>query len=275
MVRFRFLFQPGWVALTLVVFVFAGSCYAVLAPWQFGRNSDQEAQNSALQNSFSSSAVPLEQLVPAGGEPAGKIEWRLVSLTGGYLPEGEAVARLRTVQGKPASEVLTPFRLRDGRIVLVDRGYQELQPGKEIPDYPAAPGGEVTLVARVRADEPLDSRAPILTASRPQVYQVSAVAVVQTSKLTITPGYFQLEPNQPGVVNALPLPQLDSGPFFSYAVQWIIFGTMALFGWAYFSWREARPGGALDKEVTQRPKRKSVAEILAEDEAREQASTSS
>jgi len=100
-VRFRFLLQPGWLALTLVVFVFAASCYSVLAPWQFGRNADQEAQNAALQSSFANQVAPLEQLVPAGGEPQGKLEWRQVRLTGNYLPQGEAMARLRTVQGKP------------------------------------------------------------------------------------------------------------------------------------------------------------------------------
>ncbi|HEY0497037.1 MAG TPA: SURF1 family protein, partial [Kutzneria sp.] len=38
--RFRFLFQPNWLLLTLVVFVFAAACYGVLAPWQFSRNAE-------------------------------------------------------------------------------------------------------------------------------------------------------------------------------------------------------------------------------------------
>lgn len=267
--RFRFLLQPGWLALTLVVFVFAASCYTVLAPWQFGRNADQEAQNAALQSSFANQVAPLEQLVPAGGEPQGKLEWRQVRLTGKYLPQGEAMARLRTVQGKPASEVLTPFQLVDGRIVLVDRGYGELAAGKQVPDYAPPPSEQVQLTARIRTDEPVDPRPTFVEGGRVQFYTVNAGAVGKAANLAITPGYFQLDPGQPGVVNALPLPQLDSGPFFSYALQWIIFGSMALFGWGYFSWREARPGGALDTEVVRRTKRKSVAEILADDEAQE------
>jgi len=275
-VRLRFLLRPSWLALTLAVFAFAAACYTILAPWQFGRNDEQQTQNTALRDSFGAPAVPLDRLVAAGAAPTGDLEWREVTSTGHYLPADEVMARLRTVEGEPAFEVLTPFRLTDGRIVLVDRGYQRPQAGTPVPEYPAAPTGELTLTARVRADEPADSHRVLVSDGRKQVYSVNAGTVGATTHLTISPGYLQLDPGQPGVVNALPLPQLDSGPFLSYALQWIAFGTMALFGWAYFSWREARPGGALDSTVTPSPqreskarKRKSVAEILADDEAAE------
>lgn len=268
MVRFRFLLQPNWLLLTAVVFVFAAACYAILAPWQFSRNADQQAQNIALTSSFTSKPAPLDQLVPAGAEPSSKAVWRLVTMTGTYEPAGEAMARLRTVQGEPAFEIVTPFRLTDGRTVLVDRGYQPPEAGKSVPDYAAAPEGQVTITARAQADEPADKRPTFLDSGRRQIYSINSGAVAQAANMKIDPGYFQLDANQPGVVKgALPLPQLDDGPYFSYAIQWLIFGSMALFGWGYFTWREARPGGALDN--SDKPKRKSVAEILAEDEARE------
>jgi cytochrome oxidase assembly protein ShyY1 len=271
-VRFRFLLQPNWLLLTLVVFVFAAACYTILAPWQFSRNADQQAQNAALTASFTSKPVPLDQLVPPGTEPSANAVWRLVTMTGTYEPAGEAMARLRTVQGEPAFEIVTPFRLTDGRVVLVDRGYQPPEAGKSVPDYQAAPTGRVTITARAQADEPADKRPSFLDSGRRQIYSINSGAVAQAAGMKIDPGYFQLDENQPGMVHdALPLPQLDDGPYFSYAIQWLIFGSMALFGWGYFSWREARPGGALDN--SDKPRRKSVAEILAEDEARERAET--
>lgn len=269
MVRFRFLLQPNWLMLTVVVFVFAAACYTILAPWQFSRNAEQQAQNAALRASFTSKPVPVEQLVPAGTAPSSRAVWRLVTMTGSYQPAGEAMARLRTVQGEPAFEIVTPFRLTDGRTVLVDRGYQPPEAGKSVPAYPAAPAGQVTITARAQADEPADKRPTFLDSGRRQVYSINSGTVAAAAGLTIDPGYYQLDVNQPGVVRALPLPQLDGGPYFSYALQWLIFGSMALFGWVYFTWREARPGGALDN--SDKPKRKSVAEILAEDEARERA----
>jgi cytochrome oxidase assembly protein ShyY1 len=271
-VRFRFLLQPNWLMLTAVVFVFAAACYAILAPWQFSRNAEQQAQNAALTASFTSKPVPVDQLVPPGAEPSSSAVWRLVTMTGAYQPAGETMARLRTVQGEPAFEIITPFRLTDGRTVLVDRGYEPPQAGRSVPTYVAPPTGQVTVTARVQADEPADKRPTFLDGGRRQIYSINAGTVAAATGLKIDPGYFQLAENQPGVVKgggALPLPQLDDGPYFSYAIQWLIFGTMALFGWGYFSWREARPGGALDN--SDKPKRKSVAEILAEDEARERA----
>jgi hypothetical protein len=44
---------------------------------------------------------------------------------------------------------------------------------------------------------------------------------------------------------------------------------MALLGWLYFTVRELRPGGVLHERGEQPRRRKSVAEMLAEDEADE------
>ena len=65
---------------------------------------------------------------------------------------------------------------------------------------------------------------------------------------------------QPGALGIAALPQLDSGPFLSYAWQWITFGVMAIGGLGYFTWRELKPGGALTPEG--RARRKAEKEAL-------------
>ncbi|MFI5612336.1 SURF1 family protein [Amycolatopsis sp. NPDC051903] len=268
--RLRFLLRPGWLALTVVVFTFAVCCYTLLAPWQFRRDAEQSAQNNALTASFTAQPVPVTQLLPGGAKPNQNTEWHLVSLTGTYLPSAEVVARLRTVQGEGAYEVLTPLRATDGTVYLVDRGYVRLDDQSGVLPYAAAPGGQVTVVARVRSDEVdpkhRDAFSDASTKGKLQSYVVDSQVVARASGLTIRPGYFQLDQNQPGVLGALPLPQLDSGPFFSYALQWLAFGSMAILGWLYFTIRELKPGGALTAEQPERTRRKSVAEMLAEDE---------
>ena len=259
-VRFRFLLRPGWLALTLAVWVFAGACFTMLMPWQFGRNDERVAQNNALTTAMKTDPAPVDTVL---GRSNAEVEWTKVSLTGRYLPEGEAVARLRTVQGEAAFEVVTPFRLDSGQVVLVDRGYVRPGSGVSVPDIAVPPAAEVTAVAWVRAGES-DDRDAFSEDGRRQVYAINSAVVGRAAGLDVRPGYFQLSEGQPGVLNALPLPRMESGPFFSYALQWIAFGVMALGGWAYFSWREIQPGGALAEP---RPKRKSVAEMLAEDEA--------
>ncbi|WP_290058099.1 SURF1 family cytochrome oxidase biogenesis protein [Amycolatopsis solani] len=271
--RLRFLLKPGWLALTAVVFTFAICCFTLLSPWQFSRNTEREQQNSALETSFTAAPLPLAQLLPPGTVIGPRTEWHLVSITGRYLPDKEVVARLRTVQGEGAFEVLTPLQTTDGTIVLIDRGYVRLDSKSGALPFPPAPAGTVTVTARARADETdpknRDAFADASTGGQLQSYVVDSQVVARAGKLDIRPGYFQLDTGQPGVLGALPLPQTDSGPFLSYALQWIAFGAMALLGWLYFTVRELKPGGALDSSTPEKSRRKTVAEILAEDELAE------
>jgi cytochrome oxidase assembly protein ShyY1 len=75
-----------------------------------------------------------------------------------------------------------------------------------------------------------------------QVYAISTRTVGAATGVRLEPGYVQLMDGSPGTLSALPLPQLDPGPSFAYALQWIAFGTMAPIGLIYLAWREASLG---------------------------------
>lgn len=229
------------------VIIFSGACFWILSPWQFGRNAERSAQNSEVTSAVDDPAVPLRQLVPIGSEPAAHDDWREVTLSGSFLPAGETVARLRQVQDQPAYEILTPFRTDDGRIMLVDRGWVSPNNG-QVPAYAPAPTGHFTLTARLHSEESNPHRPPLTEQSHREIYSINTTVVSNVTGLSVDPGYFTLVSGQPGVLNELPLPQVDSGPFLSYALQWIVFGVMALFGLGYFTRRELQPGGALTPE---------------------------
>ncbi|WP_116045121.1 SURF1 family protein [Amycolatopsis palatopharyngis] len=269
--RLKFLLKPGWLALTLVVFTFAIACYTLLAPWQFSRHTERQVQNAALQESFVSEPRPLAEVLPAGTAPDEGAEWRRVSVTGTYLAEDEVIARLRTVLGEPAFEVLAPFRTTGGQVVLVDRGYLQPDQRSRVPSYAAPPETQVELVGRVRVDETDPHARPVFaneaTDGRLHTYSVDSQLVGAATGLDIRPGYLQLDAGQPGALGTLPLPQVEAGPFLSYALQWIAFGTMTLLGWLYFTVRELKPGGVLAEQEPRPNRRKSVAQMLAEDEA--------
>lgn len=231
----RFLVRPGWVTLTVGVVLFAIACFTLLAPWQFRRHEEKRTQNEAVRSSFGVEPAPIDQVDQ---------EWRQVVLTGTYLAEAEVVVRLRTVQGEPAFEVLTPLRLTGGDTVLVDRGF--LRPaagrsaqgrGNQVPEYAAAPGGQVTVVGRLRRDESGD-RAPVNDSGHLQVYAVNAATVATATGVALRPGYVQLNADQPGVLGPLPLPRLDAGPYLAYSLQWAGFGAMALIGLVLLARRE-------------------------------------
>lgn len=270
--------RPSWLVLTLVVFTFAISCFTLLSPWQFDRHAQQKAQNEAVARSIASRPQPLEQVLPGSAAPDGRTEWAQVRVIGTYLPDAEVIARLRTVQGEPAYEVLTPLRTTTGSTLLINRGYLRPDQRVRVPDYAPPPTGTVTVVARARADE-ADSRgratfSDATTKGELHTYSINSAVVADATGLKLRPGYFQLTPEQPGVLNSLPLPRTEAGPYLSYALQWIAFGVMAILGWLYFTVREVRPGGALAEGTPgTRQRRPSVAEQLAQDEAEDKGVT--
>ncbi|MGH3822336.1 MAG: SURF1 family cytochrome oxidase biogenesis protein [Pseudonocardiaceae bacterium] len=238
--RWRVLLRPGWVALTAVVICFAIAAFTLLAPWQFRRAAERADRNAAIEHSFSTPPQPLRDVLAA---PAQTTEWRQVQITGHYLPSAELVVRLRTVLGEPAYEVLVPLQLADGSSILVDRGYVRPAAGVRVPQYPPVPDGEVTVTGRLRADEPDPQHGAVVQHDgHRQVYAVSTRTVSAATGVRLEPGYLQLVDGAPGALSVLPLPQLDAGPFFSYALQWIAFGTMAPLGLIYFAWRDVTEG---------------------------------
>ena len=233
----RFLLRPGWLALIAVAVGFAVACYTLLAPWQFGREAERDAQQQAIDASYRTAPVPLGELVPAGAGVAPAVEWRQVTVSGQYLAEAEALVRLRIFDGKPAFEVLTPLRTDDGRLLLVDRGFVATEAGVTAPAVPP-PAGPVTVIGRLRVDETDPQQRPVFDeGGRRQLYVADSRTVAAATGLALEPGRLQLNADQPGVLAPVPVaPNTGAAPFtnFSYALQWLTFGAIALFALAYF-----------------------------------------
>ena len=232
--RLAFLFRPGWVILALLVVAFAYLCFSVLAPWQLGKNSSTEHRNQLIEDSLKSDPVPAEELL-GPGKPENGDEWRRVTLTGHYVANSDVLVRLRSHDGNPAYEVLTPFALADGRAVLVDRGYVDAVEGTKPPTVAAAPTQPVTLDGRIRKSEGVvPDKPPIVEDGYRQVYSIDSQQVSQVLNTALLGGYIQLTDDQAGGFAPVPLPQLDAGPYLSYGLQWLAFGIMAPLGLAYF-----------------------------------------
>ncbi|MFC7450644.1 SURF1 family protein [Rhodococcus daqingensis] len=247
--RLKFLLRPGWLVLAAVVAGFAFMCFTVLAPWQLGKNTDTEQRNRLIEESSNAEPVAVESILPESGAPAtdpawrlaADDEWRQVSVTGSYLPASDVLIRLRSIEDSPAYEVLTPLRLTDGRIVLINRGYVRPEQGAVPPPFEAAPTEPVTVTARARVSEgTVAGKDPIRENGYEQVYFIDAGQIGSTLGLEPVDAYFQLVPDQPGGLNPIPLPQLDAGPYLSYGLQWLAFGIMAPLGLAYFVRAEIR-----------------------------------
>ena len=225
----------------LAAIAFAGACFFILAPWQFNRNSERDAQNTAIDAAITAAPAPVETLLSATTPPPQDISWHVVEATGQFDPSRQVYVRLRQDSaGQPVSEVLVPFRLSSGQTLLVDRGYVSFADARANTVLPDLPTGEVTITGRVQQEQIDPANRPIQQVDgRTEVYAVNAAAVGGALPgETMLLGYVQLTDTSPGVLVPIAVPQTDSGPFLSYALQWSAFGVIALIGICVFVFRE-------------------------------------
>jgi surfeit locus 1 family protein len=107
---------------TLWATVFTIAALAVLialGTWQVQRLFWKEEQIDLRQERATSAAEPLPQSFP---DPAG-MEFTRVRLEGRFLHGEEFYVGARTDNGRVGYHVVTPFALKDGRVVLVNRGW--------------------------------------------------------------------------------------------------------------------------------------------------------
>ena len=227
---------PGWVLTAVIIILFAYLAFTVLAPWQLGKNERTQARNHQLEEAFHSTPQPLDQLLTPTAPPTvtDDKEWARAKMTGRYLPDQEVILRNRPVNSAPAFQLLTPFKTDRGTIIVVNRGFVEPKEGAQLPPIPAAPQGEVTVDGFLRPDEPHPvDREPLNADGAVQVYGINAQQIGEAiDQPQLVRGFLQLDADQPGVANPIPLPQLSSGPYLSYGIQWI-----ASAFWRPWDWR--------------------------------------
>ena len=221
-----------WTAYIAVAIVFAIAC-AFLSNWQFTRNAGRAEQLALVAQNYDAEPVPLSEAIAPGGTLAAGDEWRPVALEGEYVAAEQMLVRNRPHGGTAAFEVLVPFRLADGRVLLIDRGW--VPPGEDqpLPDViPAPPEGETTVIARLRPAEQLPASgrsAPtgqVPTINPELVADVIDPGVGGEMELSAYGVMVSEDPAPPARPAALEMPSEDPGPHLSYAIQWILFALM-------------------------------------------------
>lgn len=244
----RVFLKPGWVMAVLAIIAFSYAAFSFLAPWQLNKDEDILQRNEQIEASFDSDPVPYREVFDDAGAVTPDEEWSRVMLTGNYLPQSEVLLRLRPVDKTPVYQALTPFETNAGDTVLVNRGF-EMIPGAEMPEIDSAPTSEVTIVGHARLNEVRPTNPPMTDQGRLQVYGISTDQISETVDLDLANSYLQLSEGEPGVVNHMPVPQLDRGSHLSYGLQWLAFGVMAPLGLGYFIWSEVRERRRVRREA--------------------------
>jgi len=195
--------------------------------WQYHRGVDRHARNTVIEERIAQSPIELRTVTSQLTD----YEWQTVSTTGSFDTETQILLRNRYNEGKYGYEVLTLFNSIDNKKFWVDRGWvQAGATASTAPVVTTLPEGEVTINGRLRLDSslPRGSFFALPGKGGGLVSELNAQSQLNTEKFYIdllSGSEVSLTPEVPAQ-----LPELSDGPHMAYALQWIFFGGLAIYG---------------------------------------------
>jgi len=216
-----------WVLYALVAVIFAVACI-LLSVWQFNRRAEAVDAMVVVQANYDASPRPLAEVLPGTDTFQMKDEWLPVIARGTYLEDQQVLARNRPYKGQPGFEILTPFLLDTGNIFIVDRGWIPTGNKQDYPDeVPAAPSGEITVVARLQENEPKIVGQTNISGQMGTIHLEDFNEALGGKVYTGAYGLLESEVPSGATTGVLAeRPNLTEGNHLSYAFQWIAFAVL-------------------------------------------------
>ena len=263
----RFLLSRRWVLFALVVVLLAWLAVQ-LGQWQFHRLDERQQSNRIVATNLDRPPAPVDEVLSTRQAPSEQDEWRRVTVHGTWDDQHTIVLKYQTRDKGAGVDVVTPLVTDDGAAVLVDRGWMATNnSGASRPELPEVTPGQVTVTGWVRRDA---------TGSATKVSDDLSTRAISSSALTdVLPyplyrGFVDLAEESPEPATELQPTELpddtSNGPHFFYGLQWWFFGALAIFGFFYLAWDEARQrrgqrkgqGGGRGRQPSQRPQHATV-----------------
>ena len=221
MVKEQYAFFKTLMALVLVLLCLWA------AQWQYQRGFDRHARNTLIQEQSQLPAIDINDL----GANIQEFEWRQISLQGSFDDSNQILLRNRYNDGVYGFEQLTLF-LFDGKKIWVDRGWIKAGSDATIPPkLQPTQEQQVNITGRLRLDSSLPQGkffAVTNDANRNLVSQLDARKGVQTEEFyvdLISSSDTTMNPDVP-----VELPELSDGPHMAYALQWVFFAGLVIYG---------------------------------------------
>lgn len=236
---YRFLLSRRWLGLLAALLLFAVACVG-LADWQLHRLAGKHHRNALIRANLHAPAEPAARALTVGREPAPGREWHPVRAIGRWDLDHQQLVRLRPYDGAVGFYVLTPLVTDGGPAVLVNRGWVPAGEGAaSVPHVPPPSPGQVTVTGRLRLTEP-----PAHGAAPPagQITRIDVPGLARALPYDVYGGFLELTRQSPRPAHPLrtiPPPEPTEGPHLLYAVQWVLFGGLALGGYVVLARREA------------------------------------
>ncbi|MFD4541690.1 SURF1 family protein [Streptomyces bauhiniae] len=248
--RYRFLLTRQWVILTLVVIALIPTMIR-LGFWQHHRYEERTARNDLVARALHADPVPVERLAAPGRAVTHDDKYRTVTATGTFDTAHEEVVRRRTnADDEVGFHVLTPLRLADGRVLLVNRGWIPANGAQtEFPKVPAPPAGKVTITGRLKADETTAASGIKQIAGLPdrQVMLINSADQAKRLGAQVLGGYVEQTAPEPkgDTPEQISSPGKEDAPLnYAYMIQWWLFAAAVPVGWWFLVRRELRDRAA-------------------------------
>jgi len=198
------------------------------AQWQFNRGLDRSDRNSKIESHVAMKALPLGKVA---SNPVVH-EWKTVEVTGSFDVKNQILLRNRYFEGVYGFELLTKFTDTKGKSFWVDCGW--VKAGENAltrPVLPEIPQGQVQITGRLRLDSSLPRGAFFAI---PSNRADGLVSKANAQSGTSTESFYLdlISGSDPSLTPVVPaqLPELSDGPHMAYALQWVFFGGLVVYG---------------------------------------------
>ena len=197
------------------------------AQWQYERGVDRHARNTLIGDQSELPPIQLSELTA----DIATYEWRKISIEGTFDDSNQILLRNRYHDGRYGFEQLTLF-LFDDRKIWVDRGCVKAGSDATVPPQ-LQPTNEqrISIDGRLRLDSSLPQGKFFAVSNDSQrnlVSQLDARKGVQTEDFyidLISASDSSMNPDVP-----VELPELSDGPHMAYALQWVFFAGLVIYG---------------------------------------------
>ena len=210
----------------VAILLIAGCLWA--SQWQFHRGEDRKARNNTIEEHVKIPEVELATLT----SDVKLHEWRSVTASGRFDADEQILLRNRYFEGKYGYAVLTRFATEGGDSIWVDRGWVAAGASATIaPETPPVPTGLVSIVARLRLDSSLPSGSFF---ALPINRDGELISKLNAQSGSSSEDYYLdlISGSVPELTPVAPaqIPSLSDGPHLAYAVQWILFAGLVVYG---------------------------------------------
>jgi cytochrome oxidase assembly protein ShyY1 len=220
--------------------IFAIVCCA-LGTWQLNRRAEALAEVARIDANYDADPVPLAEALPDPAAFDVDQRWQVVALTGEFLADEEIVVRNRPFEGSSGFEVITPFRLDDGTVFMVDRGWIAQNSQGRPSEATPPPTGRVEVAARLKAGE---ERIAGRTTTGVELATIDLDELAERVDGPAYTGAYGVLVQSGADVDEPPLaaarPIRDEGPHLSYALQWYVFAVLGFIGLAWAANQERK-----------------------------------